>query len=588
MIRYHSESRRNYLFVLDDEALKFDDNGVKADGGFAWFAKDIQENKDSKHTFKSQAECEKWFNENHQSLQLQSTGLVTKQLDCTTKAAEISDADWTLMVRHMVNPTRFQKKDFHVYEDWLANNTKDRDNDRFPKDMLDNFARTIVGKSKMVGHDRGIGKGIYFKADVRKVTLEEMLSMQFDHPDMAHLPAHLAEVEKRDNGIFWLVTPFYIDATKTELIRDIDSGTTKRSSISFRADKREPIKDADGNVLWYEYQGMGEGIEGSIVWLESQYGAMIKKDANIETQIKALTDEVASLKKAIAITTDGDLQIDGSKPYENEHACRLKAPDQFERFARKNCEQKHKDKCIDVIYGIKEGKSTIQALRYKKDVWAASDAKAHCKSRNGSFEAASKDSDNLHFDEISRPAKKDDASQAAPKCTDLTGGNKVELKFEVKSLDVDMTVGGENPEEIEKSVTEIVEAVTEKADELANTIEEANKSLASVSKVFGDSWNEDALKKYFDGFAEMKNDLVSENVKYLIQNTLLEDEDEKVKSRKELLASLSVAELKARLDEGQKLHNKNHPEKSQLRGNEQEGTQKIESVPVPYESYIAP
>lgn len=43
-----------------------------------------------------------------------------------------------------------------------------------------------------------------------------------------------------------------------------------------------------------------------------------------------------------------------------------------------------------MIYGIKDDKSQIQALRYKlKDGWTAEAAKSHCKSRGGSFEAAS-------------------------------------------------------------------------------------------------------------------------------------------------------------------------------------------------------
>lgn len=82
-------------------------------------------------------------------------------------------------------------------------------------------------------------------------------------------------------------------------------------------------------------------------------------------------------------------------PYKNEHSCRLEDPNKFDSFNRENCAQKHDDKCIDVIYGIKEGKSKIQALRYPKDVWDADDAKAHCKDKGGSFEAA-KESDSKH------------------------------------------------------------------------------------------------------------------------------------------------------------------------------------------------
>jgi phage head maturation protease len=76
------------------------------------------------------------------------------------------------------------------------------------------------------------------------------------------------------------------------------------------------------------------------------------------------------------------------KPYPEEHSCRLKDPGGYDRFARKNCEQKHEDKCIDVIYGIKSGKSEVQALRYKKDIWTPAAARSHCSSREGTFEAA--------------------------------------------------------------------------------------------------------------------------------------------------------------------------------------------------------
>jgi len=77
------------------------------------------------------------------------------------------------------------------------------------------------------------------------------------------------------------------------------------------------------------------------------------------------------------------------KPYENEHSCRINDPGKYDRFARKNCEQKHDGKCIDVIYGIKGGKSEIAALRYPKDVWTAEAARNHCKGREGiEFEPA--------------------------------------------------------------------------------------------------------------------------------------------------------------------------------------------------------
>ena len=81
-------------------------------------------------------------------------------------------------------------------------------------------------------------------------------------------------------------------------------------------------------------------------------------------------------------------EITEIKPFPEEHSCRLNPPDKYDRFARKNCYVKHDGKCIDFIFGIKSGKSEVQAMRYGKDVWTTSEASSHCKSKGGSFEAA--------------------------------------------------------------------------------------------------------------------------------------------------------------------------------------------------------
>jgi hypothetical protein len=87
--------------------------------------------------------------------------------------------------------------------------------------------------------------------------------------------------------------------------------------------------------------------------------------------------------------TEKDLEVLNTKPYPNEHACRLKSPNQYEKFARKNCEAKVNGKCVDFIYGIKEGKSELQAMRFDKAKWDAGDARAYCEENKGKFEPAS-------------------------------------------------------------------------------------------------------------------------------------------------------------------------------------------------------
>lgn len=94
-------------------------------------------------------------------------------------------------------------------------------------------------------------------------------------------------------------------------------------------------------------------------------------------------------------------------PYPNEHACRLEDPGKYDSFSRKNCEQKHEGKCIDVIYGIKNNKSEIQALRYDKNIWSESSARSHCKDRGGTFEAASGSQDSISWFRIKAESETD-------------------------------------------------------------------------------------------------------------------------------------------------------------------------------------
>jgi HK97 family phage prohead protease len=83
-----------------------------------------------------------------------------------------------------------------------------------------------------------------------------------------------------------------------------------------------------------------------------------------------------------------------SRPYPSEHSCRLFAPIKGAPTRRVNGEREHEGKKYDVIYQKKDGKWKDQAYRYKKDTWTASQARSHCKSHDGSFEAAQSSIDN--------------------------------------------------------------------------------------------------------------------------------------------------------------------------------------------------
>jgi HK97 family phage major capsid protein len=68
----------------------------------------------------------------------------------------------------------------------------------------------------------------------------------------------------------------------------------------------------------------------------------------------------------------GDRSMDEMRPFPNEHAARLKDPAQYDSFARENDAG---GDGIDFIYGIKEGASELQAIRFDKDIFTPSEAK---------------------------------------------------------------------------------------------------------------------------------------------------------------------------------------------------------------------
>jgi|GEM_PF-2887532 len=77
-------------------------------------------------------------------------------------------------------------------------------------------------------------------------------------------------------------------------------------------------------------------------------------------------------------------------PFLNEYACRIREPIKGAKTRRSNGARTHNSKKYDVIYQEKDGKWHDQAYRYPKGTWNASEARSHCKSHNGSFEAAKK------------------------------------------------------------------------------------------------------------------------------------------------------------------------------------------------------
>lgn len=77
-------------------------------------------------------------------------------------------------------------------------------------------------------------------------------------------------------------------------------------------------------------------------------------------------------------------------PYPNEHACRIADPSKFQQDSFRRVRRKIHDKEADLIIGKLKGETstTLQAVRFPKDIWDADDAAKICADLGGTFEPA--------------------------------------------------------------------------------------------------------------------------------------------------------------------------------------------------------
>jgi len=108
--------------------------------------------------------------------------------------------------------------------------------------------------------------------------------------------------------------------------------------------------------------------------LDRKLDEKIKKQIDNDKLImdnRLLKAEITNLKEAIE-----SYETDILKPYPNEHSARLTSPGKYTRFARKN---NAFGTGIHAIYGIKEGKSELQAIRFDSSDFTVAEAKKWCK-----------------------------------------------------------------------------------------------------------------------------------------------------------------------------------------------------------------
>lgn len=248
-----------------------------------------------KSAFKTIFECEKWLTEyKAKTMNYDPTQKHVKEFKISkANIGEPSNSEWEeIQNNHMKNGDVFEKDDIKIFKYYLANNFPDRDKDRFPIKDLKDFARTLVGKMRLVNHNSTERVGRFFEAKVVKFQRDEFKEM-LGETSFRNIDKILDQVEDRDGAFAFIVGKYYlmnITELDKKFIERIYAGLEDYASIGFHAPKWFAVFEDENKkdkIIWYEFTGdennTVESAEGSGVYLGAQYGA---REGNIKSAYK--------------------------------------------------------------------------------------------------------------------------------------------------------------------------------------------------------------------------------------------------------------------------------------------------------------
>lgn len=196
-----------------------------------------------------------------------------------TGLISIKGADVTPDMLDIINTKYAQETlaadDIYIQKELLAHNGIDRDRERFPEDLLEDYARTLPGKSLLEVHDRSrLPIGLYFDAKTEEISKDKFKEITGEE-------IRLPDGTKKATVIFaWIYT--LRKEWNQKLIDNLAGGIYRHRSIGFTASDFTAIKGEFDQVLYFEYVGPGEAREGSIVYLGAQPGAVMQKGADVQ------------------------------------------------------------------------------------------------------------------------------------------------------------------------------------------------------------------------------------------------------------------------------------------------------------------
>jgi hypothetical protein len=155
----------------------------------------------------------------------------------------------------------------------ICHSAIDRDNERFPEALLQQFAATFPGKSFIAVHNRqSLPLGLFFEATTETIPAARFKELTGEDP---RLPEGETTVT-----VVW-AWAYMLIKHREEIIDNLEAGVYRHVSIGFSAADCRPVrKEVNGPALYYEYVSPGETRECSLVYLGAQPGATTQKHPN--------------------------------------------------------------------------------------------------------------------------------------------------------------------------------------------------------------------------------------------------------------------------------------------------------------------
>jgi len=455
-----------------------------------------------------------------------------------------TDSEYELIRKQMLAPNDYDKDKITVFNPYGANNIVDRDNERFSYPILKNFTDTAIGKPILKDHWGADRDGKIFDSSLVKFDVNDALEL-IGKTREKNLKDHLKLIEEIDNGIYFCTIKYYMVDISEEMRIAIDKikiGVDGFTSIGFYCPAIATYKNDKSEILWWEYANTkdsnSETREFSRVYLGSQYGAQHGKAANNKSDFDKSKLSDAGINNWLFLDSIKDVEI--------KKLCKgldeiIFDGGNFIRFSKTKdggftfCEGK---KLIGTSFTYNKGELNLAKLR---ELLTTFEGKT-LKEKQVLIKPYQKYIKNLGLDKDISFLKR---SSNMKVILNSIGFTKEYDEDDFTSL----------LPEIDLAVKTHIEDAEKKNEKLEN-------ELKKYKVIFGDEFDEKALKELQAVNEQYVKDLQDEYIKYSIETGTIKEEDEE--AVRDSLKLFNIEQLKDWVARAKKSYDEKFPAKPQV------------------------